>query len=71
MRAPIMTLTSAFLTLAMAAAYVTGSDWPVARRLEGQLLDLRFQMRGAALPSRDITLIAVDENQRSAHGCSW
>lgn len=68
LRAPIMTLTSALLTLAMAAAYVIGSDWPATRRLEGQLLDLRFQMRGANVPSQDITLIAVDEKSLQRYG---
>jgi len=68
LRAPIMTLTSALLTLAMATAYLVGSDWPVARRLEGQLLDLRFQMRGPLVPSPDIALIAVDEKSLQRYG---
>ncbi|HVI91715.1 MAG TPA: EAL domain-containing protein [Dongiaceae bacterium] len=63
-----MTLTSALLTLAMAGIFVVGGDGPLAQRLEGQLLDLRFQLRGATAPAADIALIAIDEKSLQRYG---
>jgi diguanylate cyclase (GGDEF)-like protein/PAS domain S-box-containing protein len=65
-----MTLTSIALTLFLAAAYVyaTTNEWPLARRLEGQLLDLRFQLRGPEPSHQEIALILVDEQSLQRYG---
>lgn len=68
MRTPIMTLTSAALTLALAVTYMIGNQWPLPQRLEGQLLDLRFQLRGAEKPQQDIALVLVDEGSLRRYG---
>jgi diguanylate cyclase (GGDEF)-like protein/PAS domain S-box-containing protein len=59
-----MTVTATLLTLALAGAYVAsngGNRWLVTRQLEGQLLDLRFNLRGAEPPPPDIALVLVDD----------
>jgi len=68
LRALRMTLISASLTVAMAAIFMVGGDSPLAQRLEGQLLDLRFQLRGAVAPAADIALIAMDEKSLQRYG---
>jgi diguanylate cyclase (GGDEF)-like protein len=59
-----MTLASALLTLALAGAYVAssgGNRWLTTRQMEGQLLDLRFNLRGAETPAPDVALVLVDD----------
>lgn len=68
LRAPRMTLASALLTAAMAGLFIVGGDWPVAQRLESQLLDLRFQLRGPTPPAADIALVAIDEKSLQRYG---
>lgn len=70
LRAPIMTLTAMALTLSLAVAYIytTSNEWPLARRLEGQLLDLRFQLRGPEPSHQEIALILVDEQSLQRYG---
>jgi CHASE2 domain-containing sensor protein len=63
-----MTLTSAVLTLALAVTYMIGNQWSLPQRLEGQLLDLRFQLRGAEKPRQDIALVLVDESSLQRYG---
>jgi diguanylate cyclase (GGDEF)-like protein/PAS domain S-box-containing protein len=68
LRALRMTMTSALLTAAMAGLFMVGGDWPLAQRLEGQLLDLRFQLRGPTAPAADIALVAIDEKSLQRYG---
>src|ERR1700759_1053267 len=63
-----MMLASAALTLALAIAYIVGNQWPLMQRLEGQLLDLRFHLRGIEAPHQDIALVLVDENSLHRYG---
>ena len=68
LRALRMTLASALLTTAMAGLFMVGGDGPLAERLEGQLLDLRFQLRHPTAPAADIALIAIDEKSLQRYG---